>query len=258
MTDTTLTPAITPAPTAPAEGTPEHDAAMAAKFDAAQKPEGVTETKPEVAPEVKPEVKPEGQTEEKKPEGTENQTETEKAQADAANALKEVGLAYDKYEAEYRQNGKLSDATYAEMAAKNIPRAVVDAHINGLVSTAEREAEAIRTDIFQSVGGEEKFASMVQWASTNVPRADLLAFNQIVDSGNVGQVKLAVKAMMARHEAEIGKEPNLLDVSGGRAQAGDVYRSTAQLVADMADPRYERDPAFRADVEAKLSRSNIM
>ena len=39
--------------------------------------------------------------------------------------------------------------------------------------------------------------------------------------------------------------------------SGDVFRSQAQLVEAMSDPRYDRDPAYRQDVVAKLERSDI-
>ena len=38
---------------------------------------------------------------------------------------------------------------------------------------------------------------------------------------------------------------------------GDVFRSQAQLVQAMADPRYDNDPAYRQDVIAKLDRSDL-
>jgi hypothetical protein len=36
----------------------------------------------------------------------------------------------------------------------------------------------------------------------------------------------------------------------------DVYRSQAELVAAMGDPRYENDPAYRQDIIEKLGRSD--
>ena len=35
------------------------------------------------------------------------------------------------------------------------------------------------------------------------------------------------------------------------------FRSQAEVVAAMQDPRYDKDPAYRQDVFAKLERSNI-
>ena len=40
-------------------------------------------------------------------------------------------------------------------------------------------------------------------------------------------------------------------------EKGDVFRSQAELVAAMSDPRYDLDPAYRMDVVDKLDRSNI-
>ena len=39
--------------------------------------------------------------------------------------------------------------------------------------------------------------------------------------------------------------------------SGDVFRSQAEVVEAMSDPRYDRDPAYRNDVFEKLSRSDI-
>ena len=38
---------------------------------------------------------------------------------------------------------------------------------------------------------------------------------------------------------------------------GDVFRSQAQLVKAMSDPRYDNDPAYRQDVVEKLNRSDL-
>ena len=47
-------------------------------------------------------------------------------------------------------------------------------------------------------------------------------------------------------------------LSGKAPQAsGDVFRSQAEVVAAMSDPRYDRDPAYRQDLIEKLDRSDI-
>ena len=37
----------------------------------------------------------------------------------------------------------------------------------------------------------------------------------------------------------------------------EVFRSQAEVVAAMGDPRYEKDPAYRQDLIEKLDRSNV-
>ena len=39
--------------------------------------------------------------------------------------------------------------------------------------------------------------------------------------------------------------------------SGDIFKSQAQLVKAMSDPRYDEDPAYRQDVIAKLDRSDL-
>ena len=46
-------------------------------------------------------------------------------------------------------------------------------------------------------------------------------------------------------------------LQGKGARTTDAFRSQAEVVAAMSDPRYERDEAYRQDVYDKLERSNI-
>ena len=47
-------------------------------------------------------------------------------------------------------------------------------------------------------------------------------------------------------------------LTGKPAKSGsDVFRSQAEVVAAMDDPRYDKDPAYRQDVFNKLERSNL-
>ena len=61
---------------------------------------------------------------------------------------------------------------------------------------------------------------------------------------------------MAEYENQNGYEGQML--SGKAAvETQDVFRSQAEVVEAMGDPRYDRDPAYRNDVFQKLERSNI-
>lgn len=40
-------------------------------------------------------------------------------------------------------------------------------------------------------------------------------------------------------------------------QLKDTYRSQAEMVAAMSDPKYDKDPAYRRDVMEKVARSDI-
>ena len=53
----------------------------------------------------------------------------------------------------------------------------------------------------------------------------------------------------------MGQEGELLQ--GKPAASQDTYRSQAELIQAMNDPRYENDPAYRQDVLDKLDRSDL-
>ena len=46
-------------------------------------------------------------------------------------------------------------------------------------------------------------------------------------------------------------------LTGKSARAVDGFRSQAEVVRAMSDPRYDTDPAYRQDVYDKLERSNV-
>ena len=105
-------------------------------------------------------------------------------------------------------------------------------------------------------GGEEGYTQLMQWSGENLDQADVEAFDQLVDSGNSRLIKLAVAGLKAEMEKSVGFEGNMATGRAPRQQV-DVFRSQAEVVEAMSDPRYDRDPAYRQDVFEKLGRSNV-
>ena len=46
-------------------------------------------------------------------------------------------------------------------------------------------------------------------------------------------------------------------IQGKPASAESTFRSQAELIQAMNDPRYENDPAYRQDIINKLDRSDL-
>ena len=109
--------------------------------------------------------------------------------------------------------------------------------------------------IQNSIGGENQYQKLMQWAGQNLPEKEINAFDGLINTGNVDAIQLGVQALKSKYEEANGYEGRML--TGKAAQTADVFRSQAQLVAAMSDPRYDRDPAYRQDVVAKLERSDI-
>jgi hypothetical protein len=65
-----------------------------------------------------------------------------------------------------------------------------------------------------------------------------------------------VNALAFRFQEAQGYDGQMLTGKAPAAQQ-QGFRSQAELVRAMSDPRYDNDPAYRADVAAKLEASDL-
>ena len=168
--------------------------------------------------------------------------------------LEGYGLDYQKFEQEFNETGGLSDAAYQALDEAGIPSEMVDNYLEGQLAMAEQ----IESSVYDSVGGEENYQAMTEWASDNLNEYEVDAFNHMIESGDNNLVNFAVQGLASRFMLENqSTEPNLISGSGGQS-LGSRYESVQQLTSAMSDPRYHSDPAYRREVTDRLSRSNIM
>lgn len=119
--------------------------------------------------------------------------------------------------------------------------------------------EATPQDIEQiqsSIGGTEEYRNMIQWAGNNLSEQEIAMYDAVMDRGDPIAMFFAAQALNARYQDAVGYDGELLTGSAPRNQV-DAFRSQAELVAAMSDPRYDKDPAYRQDIADKLERSNI-
>ena len=113
----------------------------------------------------------------------------------------------------------------------------------------------IISDIQNSVGGEEAYGQMVNWAKDNFTPQEVQAYDQALETGNLDSINFALQALYYRYQDAVGYDGTT--VQGKPAQTSDGFRSQQEVVRAMGDPRYENDPAYRQDVYDKLERSQI-
>ena len=165
---------------------------------------------------------------------------------------------------EYFDNGnKLSPETMAKfssMSSQDLIKAYMEVSQNPEFQQQGAPPAEITTSqinqIKNSAGGEQKYAQIVNWAKTNLPEDQITAFDEVVNTGSVQAIQLAVSGLKAEYDNANGVEGRMVT---GKApnNSGDVFRSQQELVAAMNDVRYDRDPAYRQDVIEKLDRSNL-
>ena len=106
------------------------------------------------------------------------------------------------------------------------------------------------------VGGDEAYGEMIQWASENMSEQEQQAYDYVMDLNDPWAAFFAVKALQNSYNNANGFEGELLT---GKSPSNpvDVFRSQAEVIQAMSDPRYDSDPAYRNDVFEKLDRSNL-
>ena len=121
---------------------------------------------------------------------------------------------------------------------------------------AEGLTEAQANQLFQMVGGEKAYQSMINWAGQNLSKEEISMYDSVMGKGDPNAIFFAVQALNSKYNDATGSEGQMLSGKASREEnAG--YQSQAQLVEAMSDPRYDRDPAYRRSVLDKLANSDI-
>ena len=222
----------------------------AGKFENADELEkAYIELQKKLGSDEEPEKETEAETETDKPE-----EEEEPEQSAAATLIVEASQEWA------TNDGKLSEETmakFSEVSNEDLVKSYMAMQNDpNQTSAAEDITDADLASLHESVGGEAKYNQMLNWAAENMDDTQLNAFNEIVRNSSIDAIKMSVAGMKAQYEASEGYEGTMLTGKGPKASS-DVFRSQAELVAAMSDPRYEKDPAYQQDVYNKLERSNV-
>lgn len=123
-------------------------------------------------------------------------------------------------------------------------------------NASEPMTEETATQLKGMVGGDQEYTNLLGWAKDNFTDQEINMYDAIMDSGNTEAAFFAIQALALRYQDSIGTEGELIQ---GRAatDSADGFRSQAELVNAMNDPRYERDAAYRNDIMRKLELSDI-
>ena len=126
--------------------------------------------------------------------------------------------------------------------------------------TEETDEDQLTEDqanqLFEMVGGEKAYKSMISWAGQNLSKEEVQMYDAVMASGKASSIYFAVQALSAKYNDATGSDGQLL-TGKGTANQSQGFRSQQELVAAMSDPRYDRDPAYRQEVMQKLENSDV-
>lgn len=150
---------------------------------------------------------------------------------------------------------------------------VIKQFIDGQVATrqlaaataGQPSAEQVATAaaILEVVPAEADYKAILEWGKEGLTAGERSAYDGALDRGDKETVKALLGSFVAKmNAAGAGKGPRDATTEGsgadgGNAPAATPYASQAQMSADMSKPQYATDPAFRAEVQARLAVSKF-
>ncbi|BCS53310.1 hypothetical protein [Geobacter sp. SVR] len=193
---------------------------------------------------------PKKEEEHKPADGGDGKTPEEKA---AEEALKNQGLNLSDFQKEFDEKGELSPESYQKLEKAGIDKATVDSYIAGQKAIAE----ALTNSLHGAAGGTERYTEMLEWAKGSLKPEEIQAFNSAVTSGDMTKAELAVKGLYAQFTNNVGEPPQGLLKGNPNGGTTSAFSSRAEMTAAIADPKYHRDPVYRAEVEKKIQNSKL-
>ena len=172
-----------------------------------------------------------------------------------------VSLINEASEEYYANDGQLSEETierFSEMSSQDLVNAYLEIQANNpqAAQQSTQMSEAQVNSVQNSAGGEANYNRVVEWAASNLPDRQIDAFDSVVDSGNPAAIGIAFQGLQSQYNEANGYEGRMLQGKPA-SSSGEIFRSQAELVAAMGDPRYDNDPAYRQDVISKLEQSDL-
>ena len=190
-------------------------------------------------------------------EGYEEDEETDEEVSSYAPAVSLINDASEEY---YANDGQLSEETiesFSEMSSTDLVNAYLEIQAkNPQAPQGVEMTEGQVNSVQNAAGGEANYNRVIEWAASNLPNNQIDAFDSVVDSGNPAAIGIAFQGLQRQYDEANGYEGRMLQGKPASSR-GNVYRSQAELVAAMGDPRYDTDPAYRADVVEKLNNSDL-
>ena len=228
----------------------EQESLLAGKYKNAEELEkAYTELEKKLGEQGEATEEPKAEEEPKEEEESKEDTKEDKTESNILDTLWEQTQAGEKFSDEALEElSKTDPATLAKMhleqRSNNVPEGNKDFSEGDV-----KELKAI-------VGGDENYSNMLEWAQQNLQKQEVDMFDTVMERGDPLSAFFAVRSLAYRYNDAIGYDGKMVTGTAPK-EGGDEFRSQAEVVEAMSDPRYDRDSAYRRDVMNKLKRSNV-
>jgi hypothetical protein len=163
------------------------------------------------------------------------------------------GAFWEEAAKSYAETGGITEDQLKTMTAAGIPQEMVDTYMTGLQAIiAQQEAE-----VMTSVGGQEEYSAMMDWAAKTLSPEDQATHNRAVDAGDAEAAKMAIRGLHAQYKQATAGGPNMVTANAPKFGGLEPFEDRSQVTAAIRDHRYKTSPAYRAEVEQRLAVSEI-
>ena len=170
-----------------------------------------------------------------------------KTESDLKADLSSKGVDFDLLAKEFDSNGALSQASLDALEKAGYPKTVVDAYINGMQANVDKFVAQVQG----FAGGEQGYTQLVQFMNSQ-PISVRESFNATLNTGNLGQIQLAINGIKAQMTAKYGTSNPTIMTGGNPGQVSNGFSTTQEMVKAMSDPRYQTDPKYTREVISKV------
>ena len=151
---------------------------------------------------------------------------------------------------------EFTDETMKELSSMD-PKDLANMHLEYRSKTQQPQITDQQVKQLKDVaGGEKDYSAMMDWAKQSLQKKEIDMFDSVMDRGDPTACFFAIQALKYRYDDASGVEGEML-TGKAPSNAGDQFKSNAQLIEAMNDPKYDNDPAYRQEVMKKLERSNL-
>jgi len=160
---------------------------------------------------------------------------------------------WDEAQSEYKDE---TMKELSEMSSRDLAQMHLQYRANNQQQQQEPLSDQQVAGLKGVAGGEKSYNNMLGWAKDNLEDGEIRMYDAVMEKGDELACYFAVQALKYRFDDASGTDGRMLT---GKAPStgGDTYKSQAQVVEAMSDPKYDNDPAYRREVMKKLERSDV-
>lgn len=150
------------------------------------------------------------------------------------------------------ESDSVEDKHFEAFEKLGVPRNFVEQY---LAATAQ-VGQAMANEIYSAAGGQEEYGKMMEWAAKSISREEQEMYNRVMSGDDQALKKKMVSSLYDAFQKN-GKPAKKVSGKPKAGQGITPYGSKEELMADMSDPRYGRDPSFLNRVRERLAISNL-